>query len=137
MSVRLFIVAVAAVGSLSAAMPAGAEPRSLDLSLDNAGERTLRCSMVIAHFMSDELGEIAPGERLMIALEGDNADGSLFVRSGDGRRKPIENILCGASDDWAQTRGEVPLLPLRTSSSERAHMACHLEGRLRCIEMAP
>lgn len=133
MFARFFIPMVAATGCLLATVAAGAEVRGIDLSLANLGERPLRCSMVIAHFMSQDLGEIQPGERLDILLEIDTADGSLFVRSRDGRRKPVENILCGASDDWSLTRGEVPLLPLRTSSSDRARMDCRLETRVRCI----
>lgn len=133
MSVRFFIPMFAAMGCLLATLPAGAEVRGIDLSLANVGEQPLRCSMVIAHFMSKDLGEVLPGERLTIVLEGDTEDGSLFVRSADGRRKAIENILCGVSSDWSLTRGEVPLLPLRSSSSDRADMDCRLETRVRCV----
>ncbi|MGD1879958.1 MAG: hypothetical protein ACFB13_20945 [Kiloniellaceae bacterium] len=126
--------AAAVAGTLLlTAAPAGAAVQGVSLHLTNGGDRPLRCVMVIAHFMSHELGAVAPGDTLGVALERDDADGSLFVRSADGRAKMIENILCGASDDWSRTRGEVPLLPLRSMTSVGVAMTCRLEGRLHCV----
>jgi len=130
---RSFASTVGAIAVLLAVGQADAEVRSMTLDLGNSGDRALRCLMVIAHFMSDELGTIAPGERLAVAFQRDDADGSLFVRSNDGRRKMIENIVCGASDDWSQTRGDVPLLPLRSTHSPRALITCRLGPRLTCV----
>lgn len=133
---RLASATIATVALLTAAQ-AVAEVRGLTLDLGNDGAHALRCVMVIAHFMSDDLGTIALGERLALALERDGADGSLFVRSADGRRKPIENIVCGAAADWSQTRGDVPLLPLRASPAERASIACRIARRLTCVVTEP
>ena len=127
-----FLLAAAPVAALAGA-PAEASVQDVSLHLTNGGDRPLRCVMVIAHFMSLALGVVAPGDTLAVMLERNNDDGSLFVRSADGRAKMIENILCGASDDWSQTRGEVPLLPLRSSPPVGAAMTCRLEGRLHCV----
>lgn len=133
MSRRLFLTLVSLAAVFLAPLPAFAEVRGIKLELDNSGDRALRCVVVIAHFMSEDLEVVAPGVKVVVALEGDSTDGSLFLRSADGRRKPIENILCGALDDWSSTRGEVPLLPLRSSSTSEVHLTCHVEGRLRCV----
>lgn len=111
---------------------AASEVRPVVLEIANAGEERLRCVMVIAHFMSEPLGTIEPAARLSIELERDGVDGTLFRRSADGRRKPIENILCGAGNRWSETRGDVPLLPLRSTRSGRVMARCHLQPSLSC-----
>jgi len=126
------VLAVAFAATLGPPTASAGEPEPLALELRNDGARALRCVMVKAHFMSETLGTIAGGGRLAFALQRDPADGSLFVLAHDGRRQMIENILCGADDDWANTRGELPLLPLRRSAATAAELRCAADGRLDC-----
>lgn len=107
-------------------------PETLAVVLRNDGALALRCVMVKAHFMSEPLGAIAAGDALDLVLQRDPADGTLFVLADDGRRQMIENILCGADDDWSETRGELPLLPLRSSSATHVELSCVIEGHLEC-----
>ncbi|MGF1608337.1 MAG: hypothetical protein ACFCUQ_03010 [Kiloniellales bacterium] len=119
----------------AAALAAGSE--TLRVVLRNDGAQALRCVMIKAHFMSETLDAIAAGDALNLVLQRDPADGALFVLADDGRRQMIENILCGADDDWSETRGELPLLPLRTASAARIELSCVVEGRLLCAVMEP
>ena len=43
-----------------------------------------------------------------------------------------ENVLCGVSGDWSDTRGDVPIQGLRDGSRRWLGVECALDGRLRC-----
>ena len=53
----------------------------------------------------------------------------------DGRRMALENLLCGATAAWAETRDDVPLLPLRETADGGVVYACRIDGRVLCRPM--
>ena len=97
----------------------------------------LRCTILLAHFVTLEAGEAAPGESLRLTLIRNGEDGVLLLRGGDGKPMAVENILCGVSEDWSRTRSDVPLLDLRDPARGALQVACSLAGRLRCRASAP
>ena len=115
------------------ALSSASGPDGLVLSVEAEQARALRCVMVMAHFMSAELGEVVPGMPLDIGLQRDASQGTLFVLSDDGRRQMVENIICGAADDWSATRSDLALQDLRHATETHAVFRCRIEGRVQCI----
>ncbi len=104
----------------------------VDLDLINGDSQTLRCVTVLAHFVSLPDLTIEPGATLRVSYFRGAADGTLYILRDDGRRMMVENLLCGRTDDWDATRGEVPLLDVRASTSPHMVMTCRVAGRLQC-----
>lgn len=104
----------------------------VDLDLINGDGQPLRCVTVLAHFVSLPDLVIEPGATRRVSYYRGIADGTLYVLRDDGRRMMVENLLCGRTDDWDATRGEVPLLRVRASTSPHVVMTCRVAGRLQC-----
>lgn len=108
------------------------------LEIVNAGAGPpLRCILVLAHFVTLEVGLIEPGQSLRLTLARDAADGVLSVRAENGKLMAVENLLCGVSGTWGRTRADVPLAALRVSALGGFRAVCSLDGRLRCRLSAP
>lgn len=114
------------------AVAAASGPDGLVLRVETEQARALRCVMVMAHFMSAELGEAVPGVPLDIGLQRDASQGTLFVLSDDGRRQMVENIICGAADDWSATRSDLALQDLRHATETHSVFRCRIAGRVHC-----
>jgi hypothetical protein len=108
----------------------GFEP--VALTLENAGGEPLRCTLVLAHFITKEAGEIAPGGRLTVPLERRPGDGVLASGRHKGEPMLVENLLCGTQDSWQATSGDVPLLPVRRGGEAAYRLSCAVEGRFSC-----
>ena len=104
----------------------------VDLDLINGDSQTLRCVTVLAHFVSLPDLTIAPGATLRVSYFRGADDGTLYILLDDGRQMMVENLLCGRTDDWDATRGEVPLLDVRASASPHMVMTCQVADRLQC-----
>ena len=121
-----------------AGVEAEAGQETVVLEIRNAGVGSpLRCTIVLAHFVTLEAGEAAPGEALRLSLIRNGGDGVLLLRGEDGKQMAVENILCGVSEDWSRPRSDVPLLDLRDPARGALEVACSLAGRLRCRVSAP
>ncbi len=130
-----YCLAVWASALVAPAGPARAEAgqETVALEIRNAGVGSpLRCTILLAHFVTLEAGEAAPGEALRLSLIRGGGDAVLFVRGAGGKQMAVENILCGVSEDWSRTRSDVPLLDLRDPGRGALQVACSLAGRLRC-----
>ncbi len=132
-----------AVWAVVLVMPAWAEAEAeagqemVALEIRNAGVGApLRCTILLAHFVTHEAGEAAPGETLRLSLVR-GGDGILLLNGDGGKQMAVENIICGVSEDWSRTRSDVPLLDLRDPARAGLQVACWLAGRLRCRASAP
>jgi len=117
---------------LAGDVSAGGDSGPVDLELRNAGTETLRCVTVLAHFVSLPAAEVAPGKTWTSTFHRTGESGTLFVLRDDGREMMVENLICGTSDDWDTTRGEVPLLDLRSTPADRVMFSCRIASRLAC-----
>jgi hypothetical protein len=89
--------------------------------------------VVLAHFMSMELGPVAPGAAAVLDVDRVDPDGSLLLLHDGQPPKVIENLLCGRQKNWAATRGNVSLLEARAAAAGRLSTTCAVEEqRLRC-----
>ena len=138
---RLRAVAVAAllalVLPLSPAQAAAPESRDVTLSIANDGDEPIRCLILFAHWVVTEAGTIPPGGALAVAMSRQDSDGALWIARADGRRMMIETVQCGAGARWAETRGQIPLLPARAGRDAAYRTTCRLGGVVVCADPAP
>lgn len=114
------------------ALAGGEAPAALapvTLTIRNDSPETLRCAAVLAHFMSETLGAIGPGDHLAVTLRRDAATGALALAPRAGRDVPLENILCGRDTAWTASKGEMPLSALRAGPAGRYEAHCDLSER--------
>jgi hypothetical protein len=128
---RRAAVAACAFVYCSGAAPAG-EPQSVQLIVRNETGMTMKCVLVLAHFVTLEHA-VTAGANISIVMQRDVVAGTLWLpRPDDGRPMMVENLLCGAADRWSETRGEVPLLPLRGDTPAQMVTICRPAERLAC-----
>jgi hypothetical protein len=104
------------------------------LTVQNETGAALTCVLVLAHFVTLEHGPVPAGAHLSTVMQGDSTAGTLWLQRWDGRPMMIENLLCGTTGAWGETRGEVPLLPLRGPTPGRMTTVCRADGRLVCTD---
>jgi hypothetical protein len=128
---RWVLTGVAAMAFQATTAWAAGESVRLDIRNTDVGA-PLHCVLVLAHFVTLEAGGAGPGHGLAITFTRDPADGTLIYRGDDGRAMAVENVLCGVSGDWSDTRADVPILVLRDGTRSALAVDCVLDGRLRC-----
>jgi len=120
---------------LSAA-PARAGDPALTLSIRNTGEAPLRCLVLFGHWITQDVGPIAPGANATIAMWRGQPAGALYIPRFDGRKMMIENILCGGTSDWAETYDQIPLQLVRISAAGSFETSCRPAGKIACTTAA-
>lgn len=91
------------------AVPATAATQSFEVAVKNTGETMLACDASIAHWYSNALGEVAPGETLRFVLRADAASGTVFLRNAVGDDMPVQRVWCGLKGQSWATRAEISL----------------------------
>jgi hypothetical protein len=113
-----------------------AADRPVALRLTNAGAEPLRCRLMFGHWVDRDLGRLAPGAAVELAILQQAADGALFVPRDDGaRRMMIETIRCAGKGDWLAGFGQVDLAPARRARPASIAAACAAPagpGRVTC-----
>lgn len=137
---RIFLLLIPAVAACTNDVSGD---RPLTLHLTNSGAESLECRLMFGHWVDRDLGRLAPGDGLDIAISQQGSDGALFVLRDDGaRRMMIETINCGRDGDWMGTFGQVDLAPARAARVDWINAACAAPngaGRVACpaIELSP
>jgi hypothetical protein len=108
----------------------------LTIALRNSGAEPLRCQLIFGHWVERSLGEIAPGASIRLDLMRAGEDGGIYVMRPDGERKMmVENVICGRTETWQATLGQVDLAPLRVRAATAALASCAAPagaGRVAC-----
>ena len=125
-------LAVLAAGAVLAARSALADDPTVEIAIANAGNQPLRCMILFGHWITQDLGVVAPGGASKIAMWRGRPAGALYIPRFDGRKMMIENVVCGGLAAWGETLGQIPLLPIRASSGARFAVACKLADRVGC-----
>jgi hypothetical protein len=114
----------------------GGAPRASDagvtLSIKNSGTQPLRCLIVFGHWVTTDVGPIAPGTTATVAMTRGPQPGALHVARFDGRQMMIENIVCGAVKDWSDSLEQLPLTSVRDGAGSAYDIACRAKTRLTC-----
>ena len=99
------------------------------LSVHDSTEGELRCSIILAHFVTQKLELV--DKRFELIFDREQSSGALSeTTSGDAMF--VENILCGDKNNWEDTVSDIPLALLRSSQSTHFIAHCRIESRLRC-----
>lgn len=130
-SMMTVLGALCAVAAASAAEPSGpSAPVRLEIYNGTASSE-LRCQLVLAHFVTQDIGRISAGKSAVIALRRDRDEGVLIYRSG-ARRMAVENILCGIAGNWRATRNDLNLAALRAGRRAQLKIFCQAPEALSC-----
>ncbi|RMF33470.1 MAG: hypothetical protein D6754_16915 [Alphaproteobacteria bacterium] len=103
---------------------------AVHLRLRNQGTRTLDCQAQLAHWFSDRLALIAPGESVDRVLWRDPQTGSVALLNERGDAMPVEALWCGVAGRAYRTRAPIALEGLRAGSW--LELTCR-DGRERVI----
>ena len=60
------------------------------VEVKNRTGHPIACAAQLAHWFSEDLGVVAPGDALRIDFTSDPATGTVFIRNVGGERMPIE-----------------------------------------------
>lgn len=69
----------------------------------------MACTVALAHWYSETLGEIRPHDTLPATLWHDPETGVINLLNATNDRMPIEAIWCGVADNMSETRSRLPL----------------------------
>jgi hypothetical protein len=117
--------------TLSAGAAKAADP-VVALSIRNDGPVALRCTILFGHWITQDVGPIAPGASAEVSMWRGQPAGALYIPRFDGRKMMIENLVCGSDAAWAETYDQIPLLPLRDSAAAGFRTACRPAGKIAC-----
>lgn len=110
----------------------GADP--VEVSVANETGDTVKCRLALAHWYSEDLGRIAPGDELTLTLWHETGTGVLNLMNATDDRMPVEALWC--STDAARTRLDLPLaagkmeatLRFSCRASDDAELSCNATG---------
>lgn len=117
--------------------------RPVTLRLTNTGAEPLQCRLMFGHWVDRDLGRLAPGEGVDIAIMQQDTDGALYILRDDGaRRMMIETINCGREGNWMESFGQVDLASARAARPANIAATCAAPpgpGRVTCpaADLAP
>ena len=132
---RYAILGTSAGLGLLACLAAAAAAEPLALRIRNDTPAPLRCVLLLSHWYSEELGPVAPGGSVELALESDLPDGTVVRRNDRARAMPVEGLYCLTGDADAH-RAPLPLDVLRKATGTRL-IACGGAGRVECALATP
>ncbi|WP_169929165.1 hypothetical protein [Martelella mediterranea] len=92
----------------------------MEISVSNETDTPLDCRAALAHWYSDELGRIAPGQQLTVTLWHDSKTGVLNLMNAADDRMPVEAIWCAS--DAARARLDLPMTAGKATAS--LHFSC-------------
>jgi hypothetical protein len=112
---------------------AAAQPLALRIRNDTLAP--LRCVLLLSHWYSEELGPVAPGGSVDLALESGLPDGTVVRRNDVARAMPVEGLYCLTGDADIQ-RTPLPLDVLRKATGVLV-IACGGARPVECALVAP
>jgi hypothetical protein len=127
----------ALLGILAAVLPvfagaAGASDATVTLSIKNNDTRPLRCAVIFAHWVTTDVDLIASGQTAKISMTRGPQPGALHIARFDGRPMMIENIICGAEQDWSDSFDQLPLTLVRDAAASAFQIECRAAPRVVC-----
>jgi hypothetical protein len=114
------------------AFEARASGATVTLSIKNDDPSSLRCSVIFAHWVTTDVGPIAPGQTATVAMTRGPQPGALHIARFDGRPMMIENIICGAEQNWSDSFDQLPLTLVRDDAGSAYQMDCRTAPRVVC-----
>ncbi|MGB7101143.1 MAG: hypothetical protein WBD95_20555 [Xanthobacteraceae bacterium] len=104
----------------------------MTLSIKNDDASALRCAVIFAHWVTTDVGPIPSGQTATVAMTRGPQPGALHIARFDGRPMMIENIICGAEQNWSNTFDQLPLNLVRDTAALTYQMECRAAPRVVC-----
>lgn len=112
--------------------------KTVALQIKNVGAEPLSCKIVFGHWVERDLGKLAPGDEIDVEMKQVWKDGALYIDRYDNERKMmIENIVCGRTDNWRDTLGQINLTKARAEFPDIINASCQAPStgdRVSCTE---
>lgn len=111
---------------------ASASASTVTLSIKNDDRQALRCTVVLAHWVTVDVDPIASGATATVEMTRGPQPGALHISRFDGRPMMIENIVCGSDQDWGASFEQLPLTQVRDSVTSTYRIVCRAAPRVVC-----
>jgi len=96
--------------------------------------------ILFGHWITQDVGPIAPGGSAQVAMWRGQPPGALYIPRFDGRKMMIENLICGSDAAWAETYDQIPIAALRDSTAAGFRTSCRpasgSAGKIACSAAA-
>jgi hypothetical protein len=126
----LALLAAALAAHVPGLRPAAAEEVALTLANESAA--TLRCQILLAHWVTLDLPVLAPGAATQLKIERDATSGALSIPRADGRAMMLEGLACGTTHDWSGTLGRIGLDGVMRAPGRNTRLVCRLGRVVLC-----
>lgn len=97
----------------------GADP--VEITVTNDTGVALNCEAALAHWYSDKLGQVSPGEELTLTLWHDPETGVFNLMNATDDRMPVEALWCAS--EAGRTRLTLPIASGKAEATLR--YSCH------------
>lgn len=94
----------------------------------NGGATALACEANLAHWYSERLGGVAPGETLTTTLFVKPETGAVFLLNASEDRMPVERLWCGLDGRSWETRAEISLERKADTVVSAVGLDCRADG---------
>ena len=109
------------------------DPNPAYVSITNFhSSESVRCQLVLAHFVTYDPPLLLAGETLVVPIMLGQDNSTLFLVDS-GNPMAIEDLFCALDSAWSETRLELSLTPLQSSTTPRLAFFCGIELQLTCI----
>lgn len=132
--IRIFMIAaLAGPGTQSGQSAADALPAEARFEIRNTGVSPLTCGAALAHWFSEEIGGVAPGQSLSFAFGYDLPSGTLFRLNDRGDEMAVERVWCGEEGRVQESRAQISLPRSAGIAPEPVRLNCAaVAGRVSC-----
>ena len=93
---------------------------------------SVRCQFVLAHFVTYDPPMILSGETLVVPITIEQDNSTLFLIDSN-KPMAIEDLFCTLDSAWSDTRLELSLAPLQSSTTAYLTFFCGIELQFSCI----
>jgi hypothetical protein len=109
------------------------DPNPTYVSITNVHTtESVRCQFVLAHFVTYDPPIILSGQTLVVPITIEQDNFTLFLVDS-GRPMAIEDLFCALDSAWSDTRLELSLAPLQSSTTAYLTFSCGIELQFTCI----
>ena len=106
------------------------------LTIENGTKVAIICTASLAHWYSQSLGQVGPGEVLDTPLWHDPDTGTISLLNALEDQMPVEAISCARPDQTRDARARLPLPFTRGDLPNALHRRCSdtADGQLSCSD---
>ena len=93
---------------------------------------SVRCQFVLAHFVTYDPPVLHSGETLVVPITLEQDNSTLFLVNS-AQPMAIEDLFCALDSAWSDTRLELSLAPLQSSTITHLTFSCGVDLQFSCI----